>query len=395
MIVSVISSRRQPVLGMVPAHQRLGPDDRARHQVDLGLVVHDDLAAGDRRGQLADQAQPLLGVPVARRRVERVAGTVGLGHVHGDVGALHQRLDVLGVLGVDGGADARADEQAHALVVKRLPDRGLQQLGDLLGLDRSGARGEQHGELVAAEACHEVDGRGHRRQAQPDLAQQLVTGLMAESVVELLELIEIDEHDHHVAAGGLGGRHVGGQPGEEHPAVGQVGERVVQRLALQPRGELAQLLLEPAALGLVAQGQDEAADAGVVGVVGGGRVDVAKRAVAVADAQGQPLGEPRARAGAAHVVAQRRPVLGADEVEHRRPEQRVGIVAERRPHRARLPADQELLVDDGDDVGGVVDERAQPPLPGRDALQRGPQRGDQRRDDRQADEAGDRWPHAR
>ena len=71
--------------------------------------------------------------------------------------------------------------------------------GDPLGGgDRARARCdllEQQSELVAAEARDRV-GRAHRL-AQPrgDADQQVVAGLVAECVVDLLEVVDVDEQD--------------------------------------------------------------------------------------------------------------------------------------------------------------------------------------------------------
>ena len=47
----------QAELRVIPAHERLGAGDLAGLEVELGLVVHDDLAGLDRLRQLADQRE--------------------------------------------------------------------------------------------------------------------------------------------------------------------------------------------------------------------------------------------------------------------------------------------------------------------------------------------------
>ena len=99
--------------------------------------------------------------------------------------------------------------------------------GDLLGLLDRGAGRQQDGELVAADAGHEL-GAGHAGlQARADLAQQPVAGLVAERVVELLEVVEVDQQQREL---GLGGARGGGrllEAGEQPAAVGEAGQRVV------------------------------------------------------------------------------------------------------------------------------------------------------------------------
>ena len=106
---------RQPAVhGVRPAQQHLGAGDHVGAQVDLGLVVQDELLALERRAQVAGQRQALDAVAVELGHVALDAGPALLGLVHGDVGALHEHVDVLAVLGVGGDADAGAELQAHA-----------------------------------------------------------------------------------------------------------------------------------------------------------------------------------------------------------------------------------------------------------------------------------------
>ena len=84
------------------------------------------------------------------------------------------------------------------------------------------------GELVAAHARDGV-GLAHQR-AQPvgHHLQQLVAGGMAQRVVDVLEVVEVEQVDrHHLAA--LDARERLLEPLVEQHAVGQVGQRVVQR----------------------------------------------------------------------------------------------------------------------------------------------------------------------
>src|SRR4051795_10301526 len=53
--------------------------------------------------------------------------------------------------------------------------------------------GEEDGELVAAQSCDRVRGADCRVEAKRDLLEKLVTALMAERVVHVLEAVEI----HH------------------------------------------------------------------------------------------------------------------------------------------------------------------------------------------------------
>ena len=100
------AGRDVAVTRQAPAQQRLGADDFAAREVDLGLVAHEELVAVERAPQLALQHQPLDGGGVHFRRVEALAVTAGaLGVVHRGVGVADQVDDVVGVLGA--GRDAR------------------------------------------------------------------------------------------------------------------------------------------------------------------------------------------------------------------------------------------------------------------------------------------------
>jgi hypothetical protein len=98
-----------------------------------------------------------------------------------------------------GDADARVDVDADAADLEGVLQRGPQpQPGGAGG--RLVARVEDDRELVAAEAGQRVLRAQHGLQAGPDLAQDLVAGVMAEGVVELLEAVEVDEQEGHVIA---------------------------------------------------------------------------------------------------------------------------------------------------------------------------------------------------
>ncbi|HZG96512.1 MAG TPA: hypothetical protein VEZ46_17585 [Mycobacteriales bacterium] len=89
---------QQPVLRVLPAHQRLDADDLAGPAVALGLVVDDELVRVDPAAEVAEQRQPLGCVPVVLRLVDRVAAAALLRGVQRDVGPLQQRLSVAAVL---------------------------------------------------------------------------------------------------------------------------------------------------------------------------------------------------------------------------------------------------------------------------------------------------------
>ena len=152
-------------LGMAPAHQRLDAGHAARAQLDLGLEVQDELVVVDGVGQLAGELDALAAVAVLARRVDLDLGLARLGLVHRDVGVAQQQRAVGPVQRGDRGADAGADLRAKAVEVERLLEHvGEPPRGRARGvLARAG--GQQHDELVAAEAAEQ--GRVGHRAGQP------------------------------------------------------------------------------------------------------------------------------------------------------------------------------------------------------------------------------------
>ena len=114
--------RQQPALRVLPAHQRLDAVDVAGREHGLRLVVDDELVLVERAPQLADERQAARVVLVLRLVVDLEQRVLGLGLVHGDVGALHERVDVVAVIRVDADADRRLDRERQALEVERLLD---------------------------------------------------------------------------------------------------------------------------------------------------------------------------------------------------------------------------------------------------------------------------------
>ena len=107
------------------------------------------------------------------------------------------------------------------------------------------------------------------------------------------------------------------EAGEQLAAVGEPGQRIVQRVVLALGGERAQLVLELAAVGRVAHVEHEALDARVVQAVGGDDVEVAVAAVAVREAQRQVAGDVGLAVGVGEVAVERGTVVRVDELVQR------------------------------------------------------------------------------
>ncbi len=94
---------------------------------------------------------------------------------------------------------------------------------------------QQHAELVAAESGDHVALARGAAEPGGDRPQQLVAALVAESVVDVLEVVQVDEQ-HRVASGAAFARPLD-RVEEQHP-VRQPGQRVVQCFVFgQPPGQ--------------------------------------------------------------------------------------------------------------------------------------------------------------
>ena len=107
-------------------------------------------------------------------------------------------------------------------------------------------------ELVTAKPCDGVGRSQHALQPRSDLLQQRIAAVVAERVVDVLEAIEVEQKDakHRLVAARAEQRLP--QTVAEQRAVGQSGQRIVQRLVLQRVGVRL-------ALGDVAHCRDEEA----------------------------------------------------------------------------------------------------------------------------------------
>ena len=91
----------------------------------------------------------------------------------------------------------------------------------------------EHGELVAPESRQRVTRPENAPQSLAHCDEELVTELVAEAVVVVLELVEIEEQHRGGVALPSGPRQREGQELEEQRSVGQTGERIVVGLELE------------------------------------------------------------------------------------------------------------------------------------------------------------------
>ncbi len=240
-----VGRREQPLLTVLPAHQRLHAEDPVGRDVEQRLVVQDQVAVLHGGAQLGQQGEPARVVVVEVLGVGRDALVAGLRPVHRHVGVLHQQLTPLAVAGGDGDPGADLHDQGQVVDDERVADG----LDDPLrhrpaGVGRARAAlgaGDEQRELVPTEAGGQLARAEHRGDARTDLAQDLVAAVVPERVVDLLEPVEVEQHDADAAPTGRRGEQLRLELAGEGGAVGEAGERVVVRLVRLPDGGLLEL----------------------------------------------------------------------------------------------------------------------------------------------------------
>lgn len=173
-----------------------------------------------------------------------------LGCVHGGIGIAQQGFHIQPFFG----GQTQADAGRYADIVAGdalLPTHRLHQLLSHLAGLLAIAHVQQGDEFIAAPACQHLVGAQHLAQLPHQGAEQLVTGGMAQGVVDLLEAIDIDEQ-HREVAGLLQVLQARLEILVEGGPVGQLGQGIAQGHALQG-------LLGALALGDVPQAGDHIA----------------------------------------------------------------------------------------------------------------------------------------
>ena len=194
--------------------------------------MHLQLAARERVAQVFLDLAPLVRAILEVVRIEAVLpAPAPLGGVERQVGRLDQFVDLDAVVRRDGDADGGSDDRPGALDRIGLRDHLDHALGQLAELAAIVDVGQDHLELVAAEAADLATRPNDARQALRDLLEQVVARRVAERVVDLLEAVEIEHHQRAAALGRLVGGQRGGQPLDHAVAIGQTGQRIVLREA--------------------------------------------------------------------------------------------------------------------------------------------------------------------
>ena len=188
--------------------------------------------------------------------------------VHGDVSLMHQGFGVVGVLRVEGDADAQGGCDAAAF---GQGDGLMHAVDDLVGDQHRIIfmvnRFEQHGKLVAAQARNGVALTQLGAQALGNGDQHSIACGVAELIVDFLETVAVEKQHSHLRLAVAGFAHAAEQTRFEEGAVGQASQGIVAGLMRQ-RGVLAFQLMLPG-LQLIEQGVEVFGQLVEVGDMGG------------------------------------------------------------------------------------------------------------------------------
>ena len=157
------------------------------------------------------------------------APPVFLGMVHGGVGAAQQGIPGGAVLRKQTDADGRQNGQRMLAHRETAVHEGEQLVGHLRGVFGTLHVGEHHHKFIATQPRHYVGIAHALVEPLGHMAQQLVACIVAQRVVHGLEVVEVHKQHRSAAMAATGQRQHLRQLLHEEVAVGQPGQRVVQR----------------------------------------------------------------------------------------------------------------------------------------------------------------------
>ncbi len=176
---------------------------------------------------------PCPGVHAGGEEVQAVAQAVADLRTRG-LGRLQQVLGVGAVLRMDADAQARAHVQELAVDRHRagdLVEDASRERGQRVGI---GELGDQHEELVTAQAGEAAAPLQAARDALGHHLQQAVAGVLTEALVHPPEAVEVEQQHRGLALAGGGALHRLLQPLHEELAVGEAGEGIVVGQVVEP-----------------------------------------------------------------------------------------------------------------------------------------------------------------
>ena len=184
----------QAAFGVLPAHQRLDPGQRAGADGDLRLVEQQQLVAVDGPAKARTEDHPVRRRTGAHLGDERDAVAAGfLAAIHRDVRVLEQGRRVLAVVGKHRDPDARAEPALLPVHHERLGQRFQEAKAELVDVDLVGDVLGEHDEFVAAEPGDRVGVPNRLAEPPRHHFQDFIAGVVSEGVVDVLEPVEVDE----------------------------------------------------------------------------------------------------------------------------------------------------------------------------------------------------------
>src|SRR5476651_1818421 len=193
-----IGGRNNTALWMLPAYECFGAHDPVAVE-HLRLVMQQELVAlyGLSQARLERGPFHYHGLHGRVEETQRVAPQF-LRLVHGEVGLLQQLVDGRLIAPEHSGADARGTAVIDVVELVRLAENIEDYFAHAFGLAGRFLPGfveasEHHHELVTADSRHRIAVSHARGQTLRHLLQQQVALVVAQGVVERLEVIQVDE----------------------------------------------------------------------------------------------------------------------------------------------------------------------------------------------------------
>jgi hypothetical protein len=118
--------------------------------------------------------------------------------VHGHVGALQERVDVGSVRRVCGDANAGGDLERQLAENERFLERRVDPRREFRRVLRRTSR-KENSELVAAETGDRLACPQSVAKPASELEQELISGLVTERIIHLLEAIDVEQNDGRLA----------------------------------------------------------------------------------------------------------------------------------------------------------------------------------------------------
>ena len=207
---------------MLPAGERLHADDLdpcARSA--CGWKYSSISSPSSARAELRGEREPLAGVGVALARVELAPRLGFLGLVHRDVGALEQLFGGVAWAGKRAIPTLASTRRAMSCTSNGWASASRIRSATVSANARVRRCVEHDAELVAAEPRQGVDRPQDAREPRADLAQQHVAAVVAERVVQFLEVVEVDDEDGQASPRAAAARDRFLEPLVEEAAVGR------------------------------------------------------------------------------------------------------------------------------------------------------------------------------